>query len=249
MLRDHPRSMPTNIPDSLRDTPGESTTQSKELALSEREYQLLLEACGCLDDPYALEARFVVLVCGRLGLRGGELAHMRESWIDWRDNMIRIPRQQNCTKGRDGGICGYCRTCAEQRLEHADDEALTEADVERFQWLAKTDAAERAVPFDFDPRAQLCIERFFDRFDEWRWSRPVVNRRLDRALEAADDLAVESTTPHGLRATAATFHAGRGLDALPLQAMMGWSELSTARNYVKMSGENTARALRQIHSR
>lgn len=241
--------MTTNVPESLRDTPEESTTNSKELALNERQYQLLLEGCGRLDGDYALEARFVVLVCGRLGLRAGELCHMDESWIDWRDNMIRIPRQQDCDSGRDGGICGYCRDCARQRAEYAEDGSITQADAEEWQWLAKTDSAERAVPYDFDPRSQLCIERFFDHWSEWRWSRVVVNRRLNRALEAAEELSTDTTTPHGLRATAATFHAGRGLDALPLQAMMGWSELSTARNYVKMSGENTARALRQIHSR
>lgn len=53
-------------------------------------------------------------------------------------------------------------------------------------------------------------------------------------------------TPHGLRATAATRFASRGLDTVALQSMFGWAQLSTAHNYIRRSGENTARAIRDI---
>lgn len=225
-----------------------SAHQSKDDALSERGFQLLLEGASRLDPGFARQARFVILVAGRLGLRGGEIAHMTEEWVDWRKNMIRIPRQQDCDKGRDGGICGYCKQQAAQRVDHADEELSTD-EAESWQWMSKTDAAARSVPFDFDPRSELAIERFFDAHDRWPYSRAVINRRVNDALEEAEELSVEDTNPHGLRATAATYHAGRGLDVIPLQSLMGWSELSTAQSYVKKSGENTARALHQVHSR
>jgi site-specific recombinase XerD len=53
--------------------------------------------------------------------------------------------------------------------------------------------------------------------------------------------------PHALRATAATFHAYRGLDPVPLQALIGWSCLSTAQKYIRLSGGTTAKALNDIH--
>ncbi|WP_407647937.1 tyrosine-type recombinase/integrase [Halarchaeum nitratireducens] len=116
-------------------------------------------------------------------------------------------------------------------------------------WSPKTPAAAREIPFDFDPRASLAIERFFEDHDAWPHSRAVVNRRVKAAAEAAVEIDSGSIYPHALRATAATYHAGRGLDMLPLQSLFGWADLRTAQSYIASSGENTARALHMIHSR
>jgi len=222
-------------------------THSKDDALSDREYQLLLEGAGKMRDYYGQQARFVILLAGRLGLRAGEIAHMDASWVDWRRNMIVVPRHDPCSKGQDGGPCGYCRSQAHQRVDHNPEMTFGEA-IEH-AWSAKTDAAAREVPFDFDPRVELTIERFFDRFDAWPVSRQGVNRRVNRAAEEASQLDPDDIYPHCLRATAASTMAARGLKVLPLQAMFGWASLSTAQAYVAQSGENTARALHQIHSR
>ena len=106
-----------------------STTHfSKEDSLTDREFELLLEGCYRMDDDYfALEAKFVVLVAGRLGLRAGEIAHLREEWIDWRRRMIVIPGFERCTKGRDGGPCGTCRQSARQKVGHNHDVSLENA--------------------------------------------------------------------------------------------------------------------------
>jgi site-specific recombinase XerD len=80
------------------------------------------------------------------------------------------------------------------------------------------------------------------------YSAQAVNRRLEDAAEAADNLIPDDIYPHCLRATAASYHAARGLDVIPLQSLMGWAQVSTAHNYVKSSGENTQRALRFTHS-
>lgn len=115
-------------------------------------------------------------------------------------------------------------------------------------WQAKTDEAAREVPFDWNARVEMCVERFFDRFDCWPVSRTTTNRRVDKALEHAEELSTSSTHCHGLRATAASHHAGRGMPTLALQALMGWAQPSTARSYVRSSPENTQRELHQIHS-
>jgi len=224
-----------------------ATKHTKEDALSDREYQLLLEGCSEMREYYGFQARFVCLVAGRLGFRAGEIAHMKESWVDWRRNMIVVPRHETCTKGKNGGPCGYCRSAAKQRVEHNPGLTLNEA--LSYAWSAKTDASAREVPFDFDPRVSLVVERFFDEYDAFPTSRQSVNRRVNRAAEEADQLEPTDIYPHCLRATAATFHAARGLDVLPLQALFGWADLSTAQNYIQRSGENTARALHGIHSR
>lgn len=220
---------------------------SKEDALDDREFQLLLEGAQRMDDYYGIQGRFVVLVCGRLGLRRGELAHMTEDWVDWRRNMVVIPRSEPCRKGRDGGVCGDCRQLAEQMVAHNDDLEIAEA-IAKF-WQPKTAAAAREIPFDFSPRTELVLERYFDRFDRWEWSAQAVNRRLTKAAELAEEIEADAIYPHALRATAASFHAARGLRVLPLQAMFGWAKASTAQHYVKRSGENTARALTRVHSR
>lgn len=91
---------------------GNTTRHSKDDALADREFELLLEGCSQLDGYLALQARFVALVGGRLGLRVGELTHIDESWIDWRNRVIQIPHYDGCQKGRDGGLCGYCEQAA-----------------------------------------------------------------------------------------------------------------------------------------
>lgn len=222
------------------------TRHAKDGALSDREFELLLEGARDLDPYFSIEAKFCILVGGRLGLRRGEIGHIREEWIDWRRRMIQIPQRAECGKGRDGGYCGDCRQKAKQEAR-VNGISVEEALEDR--WRPKTEAANREVPFDFDPRVELAIERFFDTFDGWERSCQVVNRRIKRAAEHAPDLDAAEIWPHGLRSTAASYHAARGLDSLTLQALLGWADLSTARKYVKSSGENTARALHQTHSR
>jgi integrase len=221
---------------------------AREDAPTERAYQLLLEGAQQLDDALDRRlARTALLLCGRLGLRGGELAHLRTEWIDWRRSMLVIPRQDDCTKGRDGGICGYCRSRADERAAHTPGLSPTESAAQ--QWHPKTERAAREVPFGHSPRASLCLERFADSHDGWPLSKQGVNRRVDDAARAAEEIAVDDVYPHALRSAAAQHLAARGLGVLPLQAFFGWADVSTAMKYVAMSGEHTARALHLIHSR
>lgn len=235
--------MSTDTPPSNKHS---ATTHTKADALSDREFQLLLEGCAAMRDYYGFQARFVCLVAGRLGMRAGEIAHLREEWVDWRRNMIVVPRHEPCQKGTDGGPCGYCRQQAQQRVEYND--AVTLEDALACTWSAKTDAAAREIPFDFDPRVSLVVERFFDRFDGWEWSAQAVNRRVKRAAEHATGLDPEDVRPHSLRATAASHHAGRGLEMHALMQHFGWAKASTADCYLSRNSKNTARQLDSIHT-
>jgi len=223
----------------------DSVRHSKEDALSEREFELLLEGAAEMRDYYGIQAQFATLVLGRLGLRRGELAHMDESWMNYRDKMISIPLQDDCHGEREGdGPCGYCRRLAKQQAERSED--ATFEDRLDVQWQPKTEAAARDVYYGFSARVELFMERFFDRFDEWVWSAQAVNRRIDKAIETADlDARV---TPHTLRATAATFHASRGLEMHALMQHFGWCQPSTAKVYLARNGQNTARQLDAIHA-
>jgi integrase len=238
--------MSTKTPRHFEGTDQNQPRHSADDALEDREFQLLLEGTYELGDYYDLEARLIVLTLGRLGMRVGELVHMDESWLDFRRRMVEIPRYDGCEKGRDGGPCGYCRQLAEQRAEYNEHVSYEQALSER--WAAKTDAAARSIPFDFDPKTEITIERYFDRFDSFQTSKSGVDRRLSKTIGHVDELADGDIYPHCLRATAASYHASRGLDAISLQSLMGWADLSTSHRYVRRSGDRTRRALQSVHS-
>lgn len=297
---------------------------SKESALDEKTFEKLLRSIERIDcNWYRLQTRFVVLMSGRLGMRAGEIAHINKEWVNYREGMIHIPSQQKCTKGEDGGPCGYCRSLAKSVVKHAvptkheaklqlleqgnlvhlgmayqeliathkafvdnlickeefdnrindalslnqnndynnhkeyeklenraenfiDNKDVTIDEALENYWIPKTEASARDIPFDFDPRIEIVIEEFFNKVDRYPTSRTTVNRRVDDALEIAD-MNKNECSPHGLRATAASYHAGRGLDVVALQSMFGWVQLDTAMKYIKNSGTNTQRALNSVH--
>lgn len=214
---------------------------SKEDALSDHEFEMLYEAAQRLDEEYfSLSCMFVLMAAGRLGMRRGEISHMKGDWVDWDAKMIRIPRHEDCD-------CGDCRQNALQKEELNPKVEFEEAMNRR--WHPKTETAIREVPFGFSARIEVVMDRFFDRWDEYPTSGQSVNRRIERAANDCDSVDAENIYPHALRATAASYHAGRGLGVTPLQSMFGWCDLETPMKYVKQSGKNTARELETIHNR
>lgn len=216
---------------------------TKEDSLSELEFEQLYNASYELDPLHDLEARFILLVGGRLGLRRGEIAHIQAGWIDWRKRRIDIPRYLDCDQGRDNRACGACRMHAQQMADY--NEGVTFEDALASMWQPKTEMACRSVPFDFSARAEIVLQNFFDEFDQWMYSAQAINRRVDDLADIA--VLDRNVYPHALRATAASFLAGRGMSTLGLQAMMGWSQASTARAYVATNADQTARELHQIN--
>lgn len=205
-------------------------------ALSEREFERLLEACDELDEPNRFEARLICLLAGRLGLRRGEIAHFSVAWLDWDRKLLRIPPFDPCG-------CGYCRRQARSEAPTSDEISYTSALAGR--WHPKTAASARVIPFDISLRIELCIEEFAERYEAFSKSTVTINRRLQEAVEQSD--LTGRVYPHCLRATAASYHSYPGVTPVPLQGMMGWSDLTTAQKYIRISGTATARAIRKAH--
>jgi integrase len=229
---------------------GDDVHHSKQDAISTREFERLLEGARELarsDFYYQPDPELTIAVLGRLGLRRGELVHLREEWIDWQRKMIEIPQHDRCDFGKGGDVCGYCKQMARQRAEYADDDLDVDTALE-WMWVPKTAAAVREVYFGWSPRIELYLERYFGspEYDRYEASGAAVNRRVKKAAEIAglDD----SLSPHPLRATAATFHAARGLSPNGLTQMFGWENLATAEIYISRNSGNTARELDSIHS-
>lgn len=221
------------------------TNTSAENALTRGEYNMLLEGVRELDPLYDLVMEFVVTVTGRLGLRVGEMMHIKPDWVNWEKEWIHVPAHEPCTRGQDGGICGMCRQLAKNTADRND---ISQDDAEQLYWKSKTPRSERKVPFSFDERCGRVLRDYFDEFDKMQGSQSTITRRLKTAVELSD-LERDNVTPHELRATAATYHAGTGIDVWTLQAMMGWAYAATAEHYILNSAERTKVILEEHHSK
>lgn len=224
-------------------------SHSKERALSDREFELLLEGAvelGRTDYYYHADPPMTIYLLGRLGLRRGELVHMKQEWIDWRENEIQIPAHEPCEVGKGGGICGDCKQKAQQRVEHAD--GLTIGEALEWSWTPKTEAGVRDVYYGHSTRAEMYLERYFaaDSYDRYHANGSAVARRVNRSAELAVELDPDGVHPHALRATAATHFADRDLGIYQLKQVMGWKRLSTSKAYVSNSSIQTAKALDAI---
>jgi len=252
---------------------------SREDALTDREFVLLLEGADSLKEPFDIQARFIIYAAGRLGMRSGEIAHISNEWVDRGTNLIKIPSYDNCTKGKyDDEVCGYCRnrlrdylqthnTSVEEEvakldMEYGDtiDDATKQTmaekeareqnktldDIKDKWWQPKTEAAVRSIPYDFNTRLQLCVERFFKKYDSFPISKASLNRRVQKAAE--ESTLQKRIYPHALRATAATTHASRDVSPYALMSVMGWRDMDTARKYVAASDESAARDIRHKHN-
>jgi len=118
-----------------------------------------------------------------------------------------------------------------------------EEDMLEKQWKPKTKNASRSIPFDWCPRAEIQLEKFFTLYDEFPYSQSAIQRRVNKSLELSVVVDKEDCSPHGLRATAATELAARGIPAPTLQQLFGWSQISTAQNYVSSSPERSQKQL------
>jgi hypothetical protein len=131
---------------------------------------------------------------------------------------------------------------AEQRVA---EQSVTFEEALEKRWNPKTINSSRSIPFDFDTRTELCIERFDEQYDVFPKSKATVNRRINRLV---DESPVETRVyPHCLRATSASFHAARDVSAYSLMSILGWDNLETARSYIAANDETAAKEIRSKH--
>ncbi len=64
---------------------------SHEDALTEASFNDLVATAQELPKPFAAECTAVLYLAGRLGLRAGEISHIRESWLNRENKVIQIP--------------------------------------------------------------------------------------------------------------------------------------------------------------
>lgn len=97
-----------------------STRNTHQDALTDREFERLIEGCDQLDTPADHQTQFVCLMAGRLGLRAGEITHLQSDWIDWDRKLIDIAKHEPCD-------CGCCRRQAKQEVDYNNDLAVDTA--------------------------------------------------------------------------------------------------------------------------
>lgn len=216
---------------------------ARENAISDRLFERLISASYELDPDRDLETRLILLVMGRLGLRVGELVHLERDWLDVTEKRLEIPYQQPCTRGRDGGLCGTCRQHAQQRVEKND--GLTIEEATELQWLAKTEHAARTIPYDWSLRVALTLETYLEKYPRWMYSRSAITRRVNWLIDLVPE--AEGLHPHALRATAASYQAGRGLDIFALKQFMGWADQQTAQVYIDASAAKLDRSINFVN--
>lgn len=220
------------------------TNTSAEDALTRRQFEDLYYGAKNLDPPYRLQAEFVLLAQGRLGLRVGELAHLSAEWIDTESHRINIPAHEPCIMGQDGGICGYCKQLAQQT---ADTNDIDVEEAEDLFWKAKTANAKREIPYNWSSRCVDVVTEFESQYEKFPISKSGINRRIQKCIEASNT-ELPDINPHALRATAATFHASTGMDVWTLQALMGWAYPNTAENYIVNNADRTEVVLNRHHN-
>lgn len=222
----------------------QTSTQTRERVLNAGEFERLLIGALRIDDDRGLEAWAACVIMGRLGLRAGEFCHLSSEWIDSRQRLLSIPSHDPCTKGR-GVVCGNCKQAIKQRQQNGDGRSF-EA-IAASYWRPKTEAAVRSIPYGWSPRAQEALIILTDMHECWPHSYTTLQRRLKNALENAPGLSPDATTLHGLRGTAASYHAGNGVNKEALKQMMGWEGDRTPRKYLRIDGQMTQRAMREVY--
>ncbi|GAH08425.1 unnamed protein product, partial [marine sediment metagenome] len=163
--------------------------ESAEFTLSQTQVQALLSACNDLDERVTINAQLF------LGLRVGEVAHLRADWVTQEGN-LKIPSQQVCR----------CAECARERGG---------------TWHPKTKAGARTVPIP--QRMKKDLSELFkakpygmevSRIGLWGRTK----RILKRARITFKGLSDNTAFPHALRSTCATMLAVGGMSPVGLCA-------------------------------
>lgn len=99
------------------------TERSSDEALREPTFRRLYLGALEIDNPdRQLKACYIILLAGRMGLRTGEIQHVRKEWIDWDRGEIAIPQHDPCA-------CMYCWIRAKDKASD-DDEDIEDEIVE-----------------------------------------------------------------------------------------------------------------------
>ena len=168
---------------------------SREDALTEREFEKLVRASYDLNPSKELEARIALYLTGKLGMRGGEVAHLHIDWINWQDRVIEIPEHHPCTKGvNPGEVCGYCRRRAIEELKtnnltvhEATDAIRHEYDADLLSQLG--DEGIRNHALDLRDRVNITYKEAVSR--RWKPKTPKSARRIPFDFDVRVEMTIE----------------------------------------------------------
>lgn len=214
--------------------------KSKEHALEKEDISRLFKACSSGKET------FLTKILTFTGVRVGEFLHLNEKWVDYRREMIKIPRNDKC------GRCGYCRQKRGEYQKRLKDVVKGDKTKKRLKsednylngyWVVKTEEAVRSIPF-LNNEVSTLLENFFkDHTYVWEvYNNKVYTWRMCREIGKRFDKIV---TPHTLRATYATRMAQEGVSSANLQSLLGWSSISTAISYIRKSGRSAQREIKR----
>lgn len=219
---------------------------AKEDAPTRREYRDLLRAAKRLDGKDEFKYTFITRTMGELGLRAGEVSHMRRDWVDLERGRIEIPAHDPCDHGRDGSVCGYCRSQAKQAVDYRPDELTLEGELQR-RWKPKLGASNRSVIYNFDDSLFELFDVFFHRHERFPWCRSVFNRWVNDLAEESDLIEdKDEIYPHAFRGHAARRFARKGMRAHTLRRHMGWGSVEAALDYIRMEADDIEDELSRI---
>lgn len=228
------------------------TNSAREDAPSAREYRCLKRAARDHvthlkrdDDEFRLECELVIRLMGELGLRAGEVPHLKESWVDFDQLEITLPTYDRCEDGQDGGPCGYCKQQAQQMANKRDDISYETA-LRKF-WRPKNEMAARTIWFGWNEDLVEILDEYLYKFGAYKHSRVSINRRVDKVASECNMVDVDDVYPHALRGHAALFHAKKGMRAYQLKEFMGWSEVDGAMDYIKLAANDVKSELKRVH--
>ncbi|MFB6201984.1 MAG: tyrosine-type recombinase/integrase [Halorhabdus sp.] len=225
---------------------------SREDALEVRTFlRLFLGALAIEDEQQRIRTVLIVLCAGRLGLRANEIQHLHEDWIDWKQGIIRVPAHDPC-------FCKWCfdaavgKVATEKEIPKSevsrDDPAVLEYVYEN-QYEPKPNASARVVPFGWSKRITAWLLRFFQENEFVDVTQEQMRNDTRKAARLAEGVDPSDLTPHPLRATGATFYADAGLLSKPLRDLMGWSDRTEARRYVRGSGRQLTSEVYELFGR
>lgn len=195
---------------------------------SKEEFEKLLKACELTDHP--LLYRFIVLMTGIIGMRIGEVGHIKETWVDFVREIINIPSHEPCN-------CDYCRNILKKtrkkRTGKKKKNTKTFEEELKEYWKPKTPAGVRSIPFGFNREVKEVLQEVMTKYEECPWSPKQIERRFRYLRDLAGMPHIHA---HALRAYAATNFAYAGINAATLQTIMGWDDIETAVKYIRRSG-------------
>lgn len=185
--------VPTSASKALSDR--DERRHSREDALEPREFEYLVRATHRMKPDQELEGRFALYAAGKLGLRGGEIAHVCEEWINWTERRIEIPEHDNCTKGkRPGEVCGYCRRRALEEMETNNismDEAVAAIQAEYSDEVLEElgESGIRQAAHDLQEEVNISEEEALSR--RWKPKTPQSSRHVPFDFDVRVQMCVE----------------------------------------------------------